>query len=36
MLERELNRKHKVLAETAALLVLPEKFNAVWEKKEEQ
>jgi len=36
VLERELNRKDKALAETAALLVLREKFNAVWEDKEEE
>jgi transposase len=35
-LEKELNRKEKALAETAALLVLREKFNAVWEDKEEE
>jgi transposase-like protein len=34
-LERELNRKEKALAETAALLVLRKKFNAYWEGKEE-
>jgi len=33
-LERELNRKEKALAETAALLVLRKKFNAFWEEKE--
>ncbi len=33
-LERELNRKEKALAETAALLVLRKKFNALWEEKE--
>ena len=35
-LEKELNRKEKALAETAALLVLREKCNALWEKDEEQ
>jgi transposase len=30
-LEKELNRKEKALAETAALLVLREKFNNFWE-----
>ena len=30
-LERELNRKDKALAETAALLVLQKKFQALWE-----
>jgi len=34
-LERELNRKEKALAETAALLVLRKKFNALWEESEE-
>jgi len=34
-LERELNRKEKALAETAALLVLRKKFNALWEEKED-
>ncbi len=34
-LERELARKDKALAETAALLVLREKFNALWEQREE-
>ena len=29
-LERELNRKDKALAETAALLVLRKKLNALW------
>ena len=29
-LEKELNRKEKALAETAALLVLRKKFNAYW------
>lgn len=30
-LEKELNRKDKALAETAALLVLQKKFQALWE-----
>jgi len=30
-LEKELNRKNKALAETAALLVLQKKFQALWE-----
>ena len=34
-LERELSRKEKALAETAALLVLRKKFNAYWEGKED-
>lgn len=34
-LERELERKNKALAETAALLVLREKFNALWDNSEE-
>lgn len=34
-LEKELARKDKALAETAALLVLREKFNALWETDEE-
>jgi len=29
-LEKELNRKEKALAETAALLVLRKKANAIW------
>ncbi len=33
-LEKELLRKEKALAETAALLVLREKYNALWEEKE--
>ena len=33
-LERELNRKEKALAETAALLVLRKKLNALWGEKE--
>lgn len=35
-LEKELQRKDKALAETAALLVLREKFNAQWEDKEDE
>lgn len=35
-LEKELTRKEKALAETAALLVLREKFNALWEKEEDK
>ncbi|CAK2183997.1 hypothetical protein VCRA2119O147_5460002 [Vibrio crassostreae] len=35
ILEKELARKEKALAETAALLVLREKFNALWEPSEE-
>ncbi|MBE8574874.1 transposase [Vibrio sp. OPT18] len=35
ILEKELARKEKALAETAALLVLREKFNALWETSEE-
>lgn len=35
VLERELKRKDKALAETTALLVLRKKFNALWEDKEE-
>ena len=35
-LEKELKRKDKALAETAALLVLREKFNALWEEREEE
>lgn len=34
-LEKELSRKDKALAETAALLVLREKFNALWDNSEE-
>lgn len=34
-LERELHRKEKALAETAALLVLRKKFNALWEENED-
>ncbi len=34
-LERELNRKEKALAETAALLVLRKKLNALWGEKED-
>ena len=33
-LERELSRKEKALAETAALLVLGKKFDAYWKEKE--
>ena len=32
-LKKELNRKEKALAETAALLVLQKKFSAFWEEK---
>lgn len=35
-LERELRRKEKALAETAALLVLGKKFDAYWKKKRGQ
>ena len=35
-LEKELARKDKALAETAALLVLREKFNALWEVNEDE
>lgn len=35
ILERELNRKEKALAETAALLVLSKKWEAIWEENEE-
>jgi transposase len=34
-LERELNRKDKALAETASLLVLSKKWNAIWEENED-
>lgn len=34
-LERELNRKEKALAETAALLVLRKKLDALWETQSE-
>jgi len=34
-LEKELARKDKALAETAALLVLREKYNALWETSED-
>jgi transposase-like protein len=34
-LERELNRKEKALAETAALLVLSKKWEAIWWENEE-
>jgi transposase-like protein len=33
-LERELTRKDKALAEAAALLVLPKKYQALWEEKD--
>ena len=33
-LEKELNRKERALAETAALLVLRKKLNALWEENE--
>lgn len=33
-LERELRRKEKALAETAALLVLQKKYQALWEEKD--
>ncbi|KTT17185.1 transposase, partial [Pseudomonas parafulva] len=35
-LERELRRKEKALAETAALLVLRKKANAIWGKGEDE
>ena len=35
-LERELRRKDKALAETAALLVLRKKANAIWGDPEEE
>ncbi len=35
VLEKELSRKDKALAETAALLVLREKYNALWDSSEE-
>lgn len=35
-LEKELQRKEKALAETAALLVLRKKINAIWGRKEEE
>lgn len=35
LLEKELNRKDKALAETAALLVLREKYNALWDNSED-
>ena len=35
-LEKELTRKEKALAEVAALLVLREKCNALWEKEEDK
>ncbi|EBW6362401.1 transposase [Salmonella enterica subsp. enterica serovar Oranienburg] len=34
-LEKELQRKDKALAEAAALLMLREKFNALWDNSEE-
>lgn len=34
-LEKELTRKDKALAEAAALLMLREKFNALWDNSEE-
>ncbi|MGL1933121.1 MAG: hypothetical protein OCC45_15405 [Desulfotalea sp.] len=34
-LERELRRKDKALAETAALLVFSKKLEAIWEESEE-
>jgi len=34
-LERELNRKEKALAETATLLVLSKKWEAIWGETEE-
>ena len=34
-LEKELRRKEKALAETAALLVLRKKLNALWDENEE-
>lgn len=34
-LEKELKRKDKALAEAAALLILREKFNALWDNSEE-
>ena len=35
-LEKELHRKEKALAETAALLVLRKKLNALWEDDNEE
>lgn len=35
-LEKELHRKEKALAETAALLVLRKKLNALWDEDEEE
>jgi len=35
-LEKELRRKEKALAETAALLVLQKKLNALWEESEDE
>ncbi|SFU98738.1 transposase [Xenorhabdus koppenhoeferi] len=34
-LEKALRRKNKALAEAAALLILREKFNALWDNSEE-
>nr|WP_221898590.1 hypothetical protein [Bathymodiolus japonicus methanotrophic gill symbiont] len=34
-LKKELNRKEKALAETAALLVLRKKLDALWEENED-
>jgi len=34
-LKKELRRKEKALSETATLLVLRKKFNALWEEDEE-
>ena len=34
-LNKDLNRKNKALAETAALLVLKKKVNAIWESNED-
>ena len=35
MVQRELKRKEKALAEAAALLVLQKKYQALWEEKDE-
>jgi transposase-like protein len=35
-LQKELNRKEKALAETAALLVLRKKANAIWGEQEDE
>lgn len=35
-LEKELRRKEKALAETAALLVLRKKYNALWQQDEDE